>query len=321
MTASAVPVLVIGAGVQGLTTGVVLAEAGQRVRIRTADRPQDTTSAVAGAMWGPAMLRPAERVLYWVTRSHAEFTALARDENSGVHLAAGRMAARFDLGDAVPSEAKLIPDLRPCTPEELPEGFVSGYHATVPLIDMPRYLDYLVARFQAAGGELQLSPVPSLADAVAESPTVVNCTGVGARELVGDPGVRPVRGQHVVVRNPGIDEYFIELSDSGEFAAYMPHGDRVVLGGVAVEHDWNLVPRREVSEGIRRRCAEVEPRLADAEVLADLVGLRPGREAVRVEVEEYEGGRIIHNYGHGGSGVALSWGCAFEAVDLVEGIA
>ncbi|MCI2417679.1 FAD-binding oxidoreductase [Saccharopolyspora sp. K220] len=316
MTESADPVLVIGAGVQGLTTGVVLAEAGRRVRIRTADRPQDTTSAVAGAMWGPAMLRPADRVLYWVTRSHAEFTALARDEASGVHLAAGRMAARADLGDTLPAETKLIPDLRRCTPAELPEGFVSGYRATVPLIDMPRYLDYLVDRFQDAGGELLLSPVTSLADAVAEAATVVNCTGVGACELVGDPGVHPVRGQHVIVRNPGLDEYFIELTNSEEFVGYLPHGDRVVLGGVAVEHDWDRTPRDDVSAGIRRRCAAVEPRLADAEVLAEQVGLRPGRDAVRVEAERYEGARIIHNYGHGGCGVALSWGCAFEAADL-----
>ncbi|MER5389283.1 FAD-dependent oxidoreductase [Saccharopolyspora sp. NPDC002686] len=312
-------VLVIGAGVQGLTCGVVLAEAGWPVRIRTEDRPRATTSAVAGAMWGPAQLRPAEPVLYWVTRSHAEFTALARDDTSGVHLCAGRMAARFDLGDAVPTEARLIPDLRRCTSDELPEGFTSGYRGTVPLIDMPRYLDHLVARFRDAGGDLQLSPVPTLADAAAEASTVVNCTGVGARELVGDPGVHPVRGQHVVVRNPGIDEYFVELTDSGEFTSYMPHGDRVVLGGVAEAQEWNRVVRPAVSAGIRRRCAAIEPRLGEAEVLEELVGLRPGRESVRVEVEHYEGARIIHNYGHGGCGVALSWGCAFEVADLAEG--
>ncbi|MDA3646139.1 FAD-binding oxidoreductase [Saccharopolyspora indica] len=319
MTAATEPVLVIGAGVQGLTCGVVLAEAGRAVRIRTADRPRETTSAAAGAMWGPAQLRPAERVLYWVTRSHAEFTALAREEGSGVHLTGGRMAARFDLGDAVPTEARLIPDLRRCTQDELPDGFVSGYWGTVPLIDMPRYLDHLVARFQDAEGELQISPVSSLADAVAESGTVVNCTGLGARELVGDPGVHPVRGQSVVVRNPGVDEYFVELTDSGEFAACMPHGDHVVLGGVAESQEWHLGARPEVTAGIRRRCAAIEPRLADAEVLGETVGLRPGRESVRVEVERYRGGRIIHNYGHGGCGVALSWGCAFEVADLVEG--
>ncbi|GAA4612759.1 FAD-dependent oxidoreductase [Saccharopolyspora hordei] len=311
--------LVIGAGVQGLTCGVVLAEAGWDVRVRTADRPRETTSAAAGAMWGPAQLRPADRVLYWVTRAHAEFLALARDESSGVHLATGRMAARFDLGEAVPTEARLIPDLRRCTPEELPEGFVSGYRGTLPLIDMPRYLDHLVARFLDAGGDLQRSPVQTLADAAAEASTVVNCTGVGARELVGDPGVQPVRGQGVVVRNPGIDEYFMELTDSADFAAYMPHGDHVVLGGIAEGQEWKLDVRPEVSAGIRRRCAAIEPRLAEAEVLDEKVGLRPWRESVRLEVERYEGARIIHNYGHGGSGVALSWGCAFEVADLVAG--
>ena len=30
------------------------------------------------------------------------------------------------------------------------------------------------------------------------------------------------------------------------------------------------------------------------------------------------GTRIVHNYGHGGSGVTLSWGCALEVADLVE---
>ncbi|MFD0919230.1 FAD-dependent oxidoreductase [Saccharopolyspora rosea] len=318
MSASGKPVLVVGAGVVGLTTGVVLAESGRPVRIRTADRPRDTTSAAAGAMWGPALLRPADRVLRWATRSHAEFTALAEDPESGVHLAAGTMASRAVLGDVVPPEARLIPDLRRCTRDELPTGFADGYRGTVPLIDMPRYLDHLVDRFRAAGGELLLSPVPMLADAVAESSIVVNCTGVGAH-LFGDPTVRPVRGQALVVRNPGIDEYFVELTASDEFAAIMPHGDRVVLGGVAVEHDWNATPLRGVGAGIRRRCAEIDPRLADAEEIGELVGLRPGRESVRVEVERYEGARVVHNYGHGGSGVALSWGCAREAAELAVG--
>ncbi|SFS54234.1 FAD-dependent oxidoreductase [Saccharopolyspora flava] len=312
------PVLVIGAGVHGLTCGVVLAEAGRDVLIRTAERPRETTSAVAGAMWGPARLKPPERVLYWATLSHAEFTGLARDENSGVHLASGRMAARFDLGDVVPPETKLIPDLRRCGEQDLPDGFVWGYRGTVPLIDMPRYLDHLLERFRAAGGEIRLSPVQSLADAAAESDVVVNCTGVGAHELVGDPGVHPLLGQHVVVRNPGIDEYFIELSDGGEFTSWMPHGDRLVLGGISLDHDWRRTPRPDISDGILRRAARLEPRLADVEVLEETVGLRPGRDSVRLCAEDYEGARIIHDYGHAGCGVGLSWGCAFEVADLIE---
>lgn len=314
-------VLVIGAGVQGLTTGVVLAEAGLPVRIRTAERPRETTSAVAGALWGPSTLRPADRVTQWMQRSHAEFVALAEDHGSGVHMTGGTMAARFEFGEASsamppPPETALLTDLRRCTDEELPDGFVCGYRATLPLIDMPRYLDYLVDRFTRAGGELSISPVPYLADAAAEAATVINCSGVGAHELVGDPSVHPVRGQHAIVGNPGIDEYFLELSADGQWASYMPHGDRLVLGGVAVEHDWSRRPDPRVTAGILRRCAEVEPRLSGVAVREELVGLRPGRNAVRLEVEDYDGARVVHNYGHAGSGVALSWGCAFEAAGL-----
>lgn len=310
--------LVIGAGVQGLTTGIVLAEDGWPVRIRTADRPQDTTSSVAGAMWGPTMLNPTDRVEYWGTLTHAELMMLAGDESSGVHLAAGTMAARFDLGDTVPPETRLMPDMRRCEPAELPGGFISGYHATLPLIDMPRYLDYLVDRFTGAGGQLLISPVPSLADAADEARIVVNCTGVGARELVGDPAVRPVQGQHVVVRNPGISEFFVELTTGEQWASFMPHGDRVVLGGTAVEHNWSRVPDPETTAGIIRRCAAVEPRLANPVIQAELVGLRPGRPVIRLETEDYAGARIVHNYGHAGGGVSLSWGCAFEAAGLVQ---
>jgi D-amino-acid oxidase len=46
------------------------------------------------------------------------------------------------------------------------------------------------------------------------------------------------------------------------------------------------------------------------------VGLRPGRASVRVEAESRRGARLVHDYGHGGSGVTLSWGCAREAAAL-----
>jgi len=53
-------------------------------------------------------------------------------------------------------------------------------------------------------------------------------------------------------------------------------------------------------------------------VLAARVGLRPFRRSgVRLERDQLPDGRIvIHNYGHGGSGFTLSWGCAREVVDL-----
>ncbi|MHA6802488.1 FAD-dependent oxidoreductase [Salinifilum ghardaiensis] len=310
------PVLVIGAGVMGLTTGIVLAEAGWPVRIRTSEPPAETASAAAAAMWAPAMLEPRERVVEWVSRTHAELVRLAEDPETGVHLAGGRIAARFDLSVGLPREAELVPNLRRCTANELPAPFLSGYHGTFPLVDMLRYLDYLVRRFRGAGGELLRSEVPVLADAAAESDRVVNCAGIGAR-MFGDPSVVPVWGQQVVVENPGVEEFLLEIARETEFVSIMPHADRVVLGGIAAEHEWSTAPDHELSERIMARCARVEPRLSRARRLEERVGLRPARPRVRVEAEDYAGARIVHNYGHGGSGVALSWGCAHAAAELV----
>jgi D-amino-acid oxidase len=55
-------------------------------------------------------------------------------------------------------------------------------------------------------------------------------------------------------------------------------------------------------------------------VLEHVVGLRPGRSTVRLEEGEQlsSGARVVHNYGHGGAGITLSWGCAHEVVTLVD---
>src|SRR5699024_3921742 len=194
-------------------------------------------------------------------RTHAELSELAADPATGVHLGAGSIVARFDLSVGLPAEADRVPDLRACTGPELPAPYVSGYQGTFPLVDMPTHLDYLVERVRAAGGELLRSPVPMLADAAAESRFVVNCAGVGAR-LFGDPTVIPVRGQQVEVENPGIAEFLLEIARESEFASIIPHGDRVMLGGTAEEHEWSMTPTADQTARIAGRGARVEPRVA-----------------------------------------------------------
>src|SRR5690348_9946768 len=83
-------VLVIGAGVTGLTTAVCLAENGFTVRV-DADRPHAaTTSAAAGAAWDPFLIEPRERVRQWSEVSLADFAALAdRPGTTGVRMVSG----------------------------------------------------------------------------------------------------------------------------------------------------------------------------------------------------------------------------------------
>lgn len=315
--------LVIGSGVIGLTTGICLAEAGLRVLIRTAALPAETTSAVAGALVSPVFPAPGQpsgdAVAAWELAGMAEFTMLAADPATGAHLTRGLVVAR--TAALVPGGPVLddVPQARLCEPDELPAGFDYGFWTTLPLVDMDRYLRYLTDRFAAAGGKIEVRPVTSLDQAATEAPLLANCTGIGAHDLVPDPSVRPVRGQHVVVANPGLETFFVEGPVGPSWTAYFPHGDRVVLGGVAGADDWNTSPDPAVAAEIVRRCAEVEPRLADAEILAHMVGLRPVRPQVRLEVEEIGDARCVHNYGHGGAGVKLSWGTVRAAVELLLG--
>jgi D-amino-acid oxidase len=313
---------VVGAGVIGLTTGICLAETGLRVLIRADRAPADTTSAVAGAIWGPHLVEESERATRWGRAALAVLREQAGDPATGVRIGGGLQAAREPEGqEDPPAWAAGLDGLRPARPAELPAGFTGGWRYTAPLVHMPTYLGYLLARFESAGGRLEAATVTSLAAAGrdARARAVVNCTGTVARALAADPSVTPVRGQAVVVANPGLTEFFIGLaSGSAELVYLFPHGDVAILGGTTVAGDWSREPDPAVAARILRDCAAVEPRLRSPQVLAHRVGLRPARPAVRLGAGPGEPGGplVLHNYGHGGAGVTLSWGCAADIAAL-----
>jgi D-amino-acid oxidase len=308
--------VVVGAGVSGLTTAVCLAERGWTVQVWSAEPPPATTSVVAGALWGPSFQEPMAKTMSWTDRSLEDFVALARQPDTGVRMAPALTVTDQPATAEIPPQARSIPDLRPCAADEVPAGFRGAFRATMPLIDMPRYLDHLVARLAEAGVELQERTVSSLGEAADAAPVVVNCTGLGARDLLGDTDLRPVFGQHVVLTNPGLDELFMELTMGTEWTSYFPHPTRVVCGGLSIPGRVDRAPDPDVTSRILDRVRAAEPRLQDAEIVEVVTGLRPSRPAVRVEVEQLGSARCVHNYGHGGNGVSLSWGCAREAAAL-----
>ncbi|GAA4813241.1 FAD-dependent oxidoreductase [Streptomyces ziwulingensis] len=309
-------VVVIGGGVIGLTTAVVLAERGSRVRVWTREPAERTTSAVAGALWWPYRIAPPAAARAWALRSLDVYEELAaRPGRTGVRMAEG-VLGETGRDEVAGWAAGRLPGLRASTPEEYGG---SGLWARLPLIDMSIHLPWLRERLLAAGGTVERRAVAGLAEPVA--PVVVNCTGLDARTLVPDPSVRPVRGQLVVVANPGIRTWTVCADpESGETAYVFPHADRLVLGGTAEEDAWSPEPDPAVAAAIVRRCAVLRPEIAGARVLAHRVGLRPVRDAVRLEREPLPDGRLlVHNYGHGGAGVTVAWGCAEEAAGLVLG--
>ncbi|WP_378732291.1 FAD-dependent oxidoreductase [Nocardia brasiliensis] len=305
-------VLVLGAGVIGLTTAVCLAEDGHRVRVWAELPPERTTSAVASGLWGPGY---TPRDLAWSRVTFSEFSRLAEDPESGIHFERGLQVSNFSA-EPPPWIDDLL-DVEMVAPDELPDGMLVGLWSTAPLIDLPRYLRYLTGRLAANGVEIEQRAVRSLDEAAAAAPVVVNCTGVAAGKLAADDGVQPVRGQHVIVRNPGISHFYVEAVPQPEFAGFFPHGDRLILAGVRQPGQWSLTPDPEVAAQILRRCIAIEPKLADAEVIGHEVGLRPGRTQARLDEQPLGRTRIIHNYGHDGLGVSLSWGSAREVARIL----
>lgn len=299
-------VIVVGAGVVGLSCAVRLLEAGHRVDVVARDLPLETTSAVAAAVWSP-YARPQDHVVRWSRSAYDAFAALCEDESAGVVMRTGTELFREGQGELWWRDA--LPDgAGPDRETSLPPGYASGLTVRTPVIEMPVYLRWLSARVEALGGSitrLNLSALPT-GDAL-----VVNASGIGARLLGGDPSVAPVRGQVVLVEQVGIDRWWIDA----ETPTYIvPRSRDVVLGGTAIEGEWSRTPDPATAESILRRAAGIEPRLAGARILRHKVGLRPGRPSVRLQRE----GDVIHCYGHGGCGVTVSWGCADDVVGLAH---
>jgi D-amino-acid oxidase len=311
-----VDVVVIGAGVSGLTAAVCLAESGTAVRVDAAQMPGATTSAAAGAMWDPYLVDPREQVERWSRETLGVLTELSADPETGIRLVEGTQESRIPCD--MPSWSDLV-GARRCAPQELRPGFVTGWRYTAPLVDMPRYLGYLLRRLEQAGGSVRHHRYRTLDEARGEAPVVVNCSGAEARFLADDPAVDAVRGRLVVVANPGIDTFFCDDTPGAEDLIYIyPHADVVVLGGTADRGAWDRAPDEKEAREILRRCAAVEPSLAGARVLEQRVGLRPVRAGVRLMAERRQDTLLVHNYGHGGAGLTLSWGCAREVARRVR---
>jgi D-amino-acid oxidase len=354
-------VLVIGAGVSGLTTALCLRRRQFEVTVLADRFAPRVTSVVAGALWEwpPAVCghQPNEtslaRAKGWCAASYPIFADLARTAGTGVYLRPvtfyfrrpvcddPRQCAKMEELAAVVRgfrhDAALI-DANGINPQL---GLCDAYTHLTPMIDTDVYLPWLLGEVRRAGGRVVegkvTGPLVGQAEALAhehQAQAVVNCTGLGAREL-GDESVFPVRGALVRIRNDGramppLTQAHCVSNDGSAtdrgFLFVVPRGqDRVVLGGIAEPGAWDLEIGLHNYDPVRtmyRRCVAFLPVLAAAEVDAGepvRVGLRPFRSG-GVCLERQPGTPLVQNYGHGGSGVTLSWGCAREAADLVEGM-
>lgn len=302
-------ITVVGGGVSGLTTAIVLQRDGNDVTV-VADRPGiDATSGAAGAIWLPVRIEPGGREFAWAKRGYDVLREIAANTpDAGVDIvtafeiveqaserpwwADAVEGLRFDRGEGV----------YPCD---------GTWTFLAPRVEPALYLPWLESQLERPVERRRVTSFDEL-----DADVVVNCAGLGARELCGDDSLVGVFGQTVIVE-PGtlrMDRFIGDERDQGAIFYAIPRRDEVVLGGCREPLPGVAevpAPGAALREAILARCraAGYEP----GPILRERCGLRPVRPRVRVERE----GRIIHNYGHGGAGYTLSWGCGEDVAALV----
>ena len=314
-------VAIVGAGVSGLTCGVVLAEHGCRVTIFAKDVGQLTTSSAAAAVWFPYHVEPAERAIPLALETYQVLVDLARFPETGVSIIESRQFLRsgeIEIPEwAIPLGAERLSSVETgLGPVYGNHSFKSGFSLRTPLTDTTIYLDYLAGRFRNSGGGIHANVrFEKLEDVDTKFDLVINCAGIGARDLLQDLDLEPHRGQVAIV--PKIEGLSCAIVCDDEPLMYaIPRRNDCVFGGTNELSD-NLVADPATSSRIVTDCSRVlnidEPR-----ILAERVGLRPFRKSgVRIESGQLRDGRtVIHNYGHGGAGFTMSWGCARKVLEL-----
>lgn len=312
-------IAVIGAGIIGLTTALRLSTAGNAVHVYS-DLPIDrTASNSAGAIWGPFLSTVDSRGKAWGEETLQVLRRHAMRSDSGVSLVAG-----IGAEPATPSPGQdvwWVSLFTGAQPEHIPEAtsYRAAWRYEVPIVDMPKYLVHLAERFTHQGGQLTERRVTDLSELVHEFDHVIVCAGLGSATLAQDDLLQASRGQLVVVQNPGITEFFCERGDGPDLTYILPQGRQLVLGGTAEWDNDSLEVDSATTESIVNRCAQVDARIAAARILGTRVGLRPCRSNIVCDHETGLAARhVIRNYGHGGSGLSLSWGCASEVVKLLR---
>lgn len=306
-------VVVLGAGVAGLTSAVCLLEAGLSVNVVAHRFAPDITSSVAAGLWYP-YATAGSRIPALAVETLRYYRELVSDPGSGIRFL--NCTSYEPAENLHPFWADEDVDFRPID---------NGFTSVLPLADSGIFLKWLVAQIEALGGTIEQLPSPIEDLEAIEASIVVNCTGLGARHLCSDHRVVPIKGTVVVVDNPGIDYCLTDDRVESQPTYFIPTAAGLVLGGSAERGNWSTDFDPDLVDDIIHRCAAHEPKLEAARIRARIrmvkSGLRPGRDEIRLEREELPSGKtVVHNYGHGGSGYTLCWGCANEVVRQISAI-
>jgi glycine/D-amino acid oxidase-like deaminating enzyme len=243
---------VVGCGAVGLATARLLQQRGAAVTIYAKDLPPHTTSNIAGGQWGPFSVFDSGRTTSafdeQFTRARIAAWRLFQDlpgSEYGIRWIENYSFRDTPFPAALPDQVRDVEDLGP---REHPFPARYARRFTTMLIETSIYLAAMLREFFIAGGRVVVREFASSGDlAAVDEPVVFNCTGLGAKALVGDDELVPVKGQlTILLPQPEVD--YITLPSGGLYM--FPRSDGILLGGTQERGLWTLEPNAEAEEQI-----------------------------------------------------------------------
>ena len=325
-------VAVVGAGILGLPTANLLLQSPHvpHVTLLSEDfSPNTTTDLSAGVVW-PAVAgnigSSDPRQQEWtISTLQYLFSLLSSPLAGKLKISLVPLYEMFDGKREDPWWRDAVLGFRRVGTNEMktlhyPTDKGCWHYSTV-VMSCESFLAWQVAEFEANGGKVIHKRLKNLQEIDGHFDIIVNCTGLGSRELVNDNEIYPVRGQSIIVKAPWV-KHGCGYTDATNnvVTVIVPQADKVHLGGTTDIGNWSEHVDPLVSKGIVERCCKYFPGLSTAPVIREVVGLRPGRKTVRLEVDDTitKHSTVIHNYGHQGQGVTFFRGCAVDVVSLAE---
>ena len=325
-------VVVVGAGIMGLQTANLLIQSGYKPHVTLLAEefsPNTTTELSAGIAWPAVAGRISSsdsRQQEWTTTTLQYLFSLLSSPIAGmIKISLIPVYEMFDGKREDPWWKDVVLGFRRVGVSELevlhyPTDKGCWSFNTV-VMSCQLFLSWQMEQFQANGGEIIRRRLASLKEIDGDYDIIVNCTGLGSRELVNDKLLYPVRGQSIVVKAPWVKHGLGYLDTNNNIVTnIVPQADEVRLGGTTDTSNWTKQPDALISKGIMERCCTYFPGLSTAPVIREIVGFRPGRKTVRLEVDDTltKHSTVVHNYGHQGQGITFFRGCALDSVKLVE---
>ncbi|BCR90950.1 FAD-dependent oxidoreductase [Aspergillus chevalieri] len=351
-------VVVIGAGVAGLTTALLLSKIpGYKIVVAAKHMPGDYDIEYASP-WAGANYSRLQSVSIrgtpaaeWDKLTWTVLEDLARNHpDTGVHFQeceiqshakdVGTTTAKWfaELLSTNPWFKDVVPSFRSLPQDRLHPDFDSATAFTSFCINTAIYLPWLVSQCLRHGVIFCRAVFAHILDAASPSfhpsgrvDLVVNCTGIMASKLGGveNKTVVPARGQIVLVRNDAGKMLDVSGTDDGDgeacYVMTRAAGGGIILGGSYQLGNWGSQPDPNLAIRIMKRAVKMCPQLTGGRGIEHLdiirhgVGLQPVRtKGVKIEKERIGNIAVVHNYGAGGAGYQSSYGCAQAAVDLVE---